>query len=388
MHKELAKDLEENNFIFNICGKKDYQNDIVKLFDNFFENKDNLSRYSNDYLVQDYINYSKNKFDGIDVCISEVLELYRRGKQINPERTFLTFAQFQPITVEISSKYWSMCKLQKDFSTLEDHEYVLECFSLIENVCEIILKKYFALIVQLVRISKNKESDLYELNKVEFGKLFDEIKNVHSIDHVFSIVNNEVRISQWRNIACHKNYHYYDNGQIVCKYGRDLDKTVVVDTKEELLEFACSIYKVSQVITMANKFFLYDNIYAIHDVMEKTSIDIVSFRAEDWQLIFVTELYANGFNVVEIKNTEKLIITVQDTKENEEKERMTLMPIVAYKGWVFTDSKIINVTYVSKEGKPLISVELTAETCEKVAKYEKPISYLAEKMIVQKIKKP
>ena len=48
-----------------IIGKKDFQNDIINLFKDFFDNINNLKTYSNDYLIQDYINYNKNNLHSV-----------------------------------------------------------------------------------------------------------------------------------------------------------------------------------------------------------------------------------------------------------------------------------------------------------------------------------
>lgn len=58
IYKDIVEEMNKNNIkTANISG------DIEKLFRPFFLNEDNLKRYSKDYLIQDYVNYSKNNFE-------------------------------------------------------------------------------------------------------------------------------------------------------------------------------------------------------------------------------------------------------------------------------------------------------------------------------------
>lgn len=138
IYKDIVEEMKKNNIkTSNLSG------DIENLFSTFFLNKDNLKRYSKDYLIQDYINYTKNNFENLDILILEVINFYRKTLSENNEETLKAFAFFQDETVSIGNKYWSMYVLQKDFSLLEDEEYVMESFNLIENVSEILLKNFF-----------------------------------------------------------------------------------------------------------------------------------------------------------------------------------------------------------------------------------------------------
>ena len=169
-----------------------------------------------------------------------------------------------------------------------------------------------------------------------------------------------------------------------CQYGDKLQFNITIPTKEELLCIAKSIYLVAQIILLPIKLFLYDNIEQIRRKMDALSLDSANFRDEDWELIFVTELLANGLVVVEIKNAEKLCITVQDTQAGKINDRIILIPLAAYKAWVLTDKDEVEITYVQSNGKPYASISLSSDVCEKVSSYKKDFSYLAEKMVVKK----
>jgi hypothetical protein len=382
MYKRIIGEVA-NSTANKIIGKQDFQKDIFNIFKDFFDNIDHLERYSNDYLIQDYINYTRNNLHVYKSSLLEVRSLFSKAKTCCAEKTYIGVARFQPISVQMGNKHWSMLKLQNDFSKLEDYEYVYECFSLIEHICESILKPLLALMVYLNRIVERKEVDFDSINHIKFGNLVNELKQSNKLNSVINILNSNVSISQWRNIACHKNFQYI-NGKIQCQYGENLDKNETIDSKEKLLHITKSLYTIAQVLLLPSKFFLYDNIESIRNKMDELSIDITDFRNEDWQLIYVTEMLANGFVVTDINNIDKLIITVADTKKDENYERITLIPIAAYKAWVLTEKEEIEIIYISNDGAPYVSIKLTGDVCEKVSSYEKNFSYLAEKMIIKK----
>lgn len=366
-----------------IIGKKDFQNDIIDLFKDFFDNINNLKTYSNDYLIQDYINYKKNNLHLYKNSLLEVRSLFTEAKSCCADKTFSGIALFQPISVEMGNKHWSMLKLQNDLSKLEDYEYVYECFNLIEHICENLLKNLFVLMVHLNRIIVGKNADFNSIRHIRLGNLVNELKQSNKLNSVMNILVSNISISQWRNISCHKTYQYI-NGKIQCQYGENLDKNETINTKEDLLHITKQLYTIAQVLLLPTKLFLYDNIESVRSKMDDLSLDIIGFRNEDWQLIYVTEMLVNGFIVTDITNADKLEITVVDTKKDENYERILLIPLAAYKAWVLTDKEQIKIIYAQRDGAPYVSIELTGDICQKVSDYEKDFSYLAEKMIIEK----
>lgn len=122
---------------------------------------------------------------------------------------------------------------------------------------------------------------------------------------------------------------------------------------------------------MPTKFFVYDNLDAIRSKMDEMSLDATNFRDEDWELVFVTELLANGLFTTDINNNEKLIITVQDTQNGSINDRIVGIPIAAYKAWVLTGKNEIEITCIKRNGDPYVAIGLTSDVCEKVSNYEK-----------------
>lgn len=371
IYKDIVAEMKKNNI-----KTVNVSEDIEKLFRPFFLNEANLKRYSKDYLIQDYVNYKKNSFENLESLILEVISFYRLALSANNEETLKAFAFFQYETVNIGNKYWSMCVLQKDFDLLENDEYVMEAFNLIENVTEILLKNFFSFMVYLNKIRTNKALDFDLVKKMKFGNLYNQLSQTKMFEQLFAVLKSDIPINQWRNIACHKDYKY-TKGKVYCVYGSNKENQIILQSKEELLDIAKNIYRISQVINYAFKFFTYDNIYEIHEYLDDSS-NQVDDRDATWHLIFVTELYANGYETIDIKEDDESVQAVlKDMYDTEDIEKRAIQSSIAlYKLWCMTEKDNLAVTYVTNNDKQYMRILCKGEICKTLSAGNKDISYL------------
>lgn len=372
IYKDIVAEMKKNNI-----KTVNVSEDIEKLFRPFFLNEANLKRYSKDYLIQDYVNYTKNNFENLENLILEVISFYRLALSANNEETLKAFAFFQYETVNIGNKYWSMCVLQKDFDLLENDEYVMEAFNLIENVTEILLKSFFSFMVYLNKIRTNKALDFDLVKKMKFGNLYNQLSQTKMFEQLFAILKSDIPINQWRNIACHKDYKY-TKGKVYCVYGSNKENQIILQSKEELLDIAKNIYRISQVINYAFKFFTYDNIYEIHEYLDDSN-NQVDDRDATWHLIFVTELYANGYETIDIKEDDESVQAVlKDMYDTEDIEKRAIQSSIAlYKLWCMTEKDNLAVTYITNNDKQYMRILCKGEICKTLSAGDKDISYLA-----------
>jgi hypothetical protein len=270
--------------------------------------------------------------------------------------------------VSISNKYWSMCVLQKDFNLLEDEEYVMEAFNLIENVSEILLKNFFSFMVYLNKIRTNKSLDFNLVKKMKFGNLYNELSQTKMLEQLFAVSKSDIPINQWRNIACHKDYQY-TRGKVYCDYGSNKENQIILESKEKLLDIAKNIYRISQVINYSFKFFMYDNIYEYLD----DSNHQVDDRNATWHLIFVTELYANGYETIDIKEDDESVqVVLKDMYDTEDIEKRAIQSSIAlYKLWCLTEKDNLVVTYVTNNDKQYMKILCKGEICKTLSTGDK-----------------
>ncbi|MGI6502325.1 MAG: hypothetical protein ACOX1S_15915 [Anaerostipes sp.] len=132
VYEDIVQEMEDsklNELILAGLSHDDIAKSIQECFKEFFENDANLKRYSNDFLVSDYINYYKNYYEGINDNIKGVVSLLRAAKEIDENTTCEYMAILQNELVEVSNKEWSFTILQKDFKELGTYEFVIEAFN-------------------------------------------------------------------------------------------------------------------------------------------------------------------------------------------------------------------------------------------------------------------
>jgi hypothetical protein len=153
------------------------------------------------------------------------------------------------------------------------------------------------------------------------------------------------------------------------------------------LDITNKLNKIAQAINFAYKFFFYDNIQDIGSIFNQTNNDIKS-RDETWHLIFVTELYSNGFRVIEIEDKQdKLKILLQEMTLEDKEKRSIQSSIALYKAWFHSSKKNIEIIYVDIDGYLYLSSSTTALVCEEIGKGNKDINYLAQNAVFKKLSK-
>lgn len=389
IYEEIIQELDRgplNEQIKNGLSQKEIHKTIIHTFNQYFDNKNNLERYANDFLVHDWINYCKTYYNDIDDNINDVISLFRNAKLIDNMKVFEAFSNFQDTTVEIGNKYWSMVILQKDLSNLGDYEYVTECFKMIDDICEIVIKQFMFFLVYIHRISIGKNTSFEDVIKLNFGNLINELTQSNVLNNLLKFLKSNVSISQWRNIACHKSYQYKD-GRIECKYGNNLEHSITFNCKEELLDITKNINRISQAINFAFKFFLYDNIQDIGFIYNRKTTNLEN-RNETWHLLFSTELYSSGFKVINIEDTkDELKIVLQEMTLQDKAKRAIQSSISIYKAWMLTCKDNIEIIYIDIDGAPYLSSCATSAICKEIGMGNKGIDYLAEKTIFRRLDK-
>lgn len=198
--------------------------------------------------------------------------------------------------------------------------------------------------VYLNRIRTKKSLDFALVKKMKFGNLYNELSQTKMLEQLFAVSKSKVSINQWRNIACHKDYQYI-GGKIYCDYGSNKENKIILESKEELLDIAKNIYRISQVINYSFKFFTYDNIFEIHNYLDNQNSQVIDDRDATWHLIFVTELYANGYETIDvIEDDESVQVILKDMYDTEDIEKRAIQSAIAlYKLWNLTEKDNLTI---------------------------------------------
>lgn len=379
---------KEGGHIFDISAK------IKNEFNDFFSSKSSLDRYANDYLISDWVNYLK--YSGRTTMkqdIIEIIEMFNKAKEKNDNKTFEMLAMHMKDAVQVGDKYWSFVFLEKDRNELKFYEYVTVAFESINSISETAIKCFLTLIVAINRIKRNKSVEYEKIVNMKFGSMVNELVQTSNLGRILSDCGYGVSVSQWRNIACHKNYCI--NGEkIVCNYGTHLENEVTLN-KEELLSVNIYIAKIARILNFAVKFFTYDNNTQIAIKYETLRDEVVARgeinqpgRDETWLLIFVSKLVANGFEPIDIEiDVNHITLKIKELTNLDYKWRVAQTPKIIYNMWNYSNIKegVLEVIYSTKEGIPYLNTVADCKDCALVDKGKEDFEYLINNCKFMKI---
>lgn len=363
VYKTLVNEMDDsilNELVIKGETKSDITNRIVEYFYDLFENKENLKNYADDFLVQDYINFHRSSNDQLHDKVKQFTNIYNKSKEKNCEQIMEGFALFQDYAVEVGNKHWSMCILERDYSQLGTYEYVTECFGMIENVCEVYLKHFLALVLYTIKVLKGKHVRIADILKYKLGNIVNELSQREDLHGIMYC--NGISISQWRNTAAHRSYRI-ESGKIICNYGQDNENEFIINQKEDLLNVFRELYSLAQTLNFSNKFFVYDNVNTMASY-QTTSSNSFRDRDENWHLIYVTDLNTHGYQVREIIDNESVLtIAIHDFRvENIKNQEEEILRFI-YKAWSLTQRNIINIIIENQDGIKLSKTSINLQNC-------------------------
>ncbi|MCB0540101.1 MAG: hypothetical protein KDE33_21470 [Bacteroidetes bacterium] len=347
----------------------------------FFEDKNSLEENSLLYLVSDWINLSmiKIKFHGIEHDIKLVIENYKQAKETNFPILTKAMQDLFPDYIQAGNKYWSILHLELNKSTLEIEEFIHASFKDLLDIIEGLMKTFIIEIVIVNRIIRGKPISVNEIKNLKLGNLIDELINNSPLSTLFTTKPDNIKFSDWRNIAAHQNYSTLQNGKIECKYGTPNNRRVFTISREELFDRVSQCSRTLEVLNICHKFFGFDN-------YDKLKLEISSEvksagRNEMWYLMFASSAISQGFEVQELEFDEKVSKFVMlDLIEENPLKRGIHATLFIYNLWCMTNSAKIVMNYKKKDGQIFLSAECEEQVFWEIAKGNQPIDYLAEKM--------
>lgn len=379
LNKALSNDIY-NSPIKELIEKGLDPNEIFECikfaFNPFFQNKDNLIKYTNPYLITEFIGYCRNYYNSLNDNIKNIISLFNNNKKTDEIFIMNLFKHFLIDDMNVIEKTWSTYFLQHKLDELEINEYVTELFRIIEDICENNLKNYFRYLCCL------QKKDISILSKIKenktFGSLVIDLSKKLYFKKLLKIIPTDLKLNDWRNIACHKDYEI-KNGKIICKYGKKRNKIITLNNKTDLFYITKGIYKILNTLKLSFNIFIFDNLEQINSKLDSNAFS--PQRKEVWITSFISYLLLYGFQVVNLEKIEgKLVIEVRDLTKGNIQERSIQSSKIIYLAWFYSSEKIIEVIYKNNENISVFKTSANDDICKKIDSKEKTINYLAETM--------
>lgn len=352
--------------------------EILADFAPFFKNKKNLKKYAIDFLVSDWINFLRIgiKYPNIHEDIKLVVDSYNKAKLINEHDSLVILAKIMPLHIDGGNKFWSFLNLEVPKLKLELEEFTHTSMKDISDIVEGISKSLYIEQVLINRIIRNKPLSISNVVNNKLGNLIEELATNSAYSHLFITEPEKMKLSDWRNIASHHTYSI-KKGFIYCEYGEKEKKKTVILNREQLFEKVEHCMRTTEALSMAHKFYGFDNMDKIQKLIRPTDKEP---REEMEFLIFSSGLMSQGFELknIDYKEREDAILILQDLTNDDPIKRGIHSSQFLLNLWNLTERPLLTVIFKTSNGNDFLTSKCNSEVCELVATGKKKFSYLAQ----------
>jgi hypothetical protein len=356
------------------------KSELLNDFEPYFSDKQSLEKYALKYMVADWINFMRVGilYPGIHSDIKKLLETYEKAKQTDKNMTIQVLSELMPYHVESGNKFWSFVNLEVPKSDLEIEEFVQTSMKDISDIIEGISKVLYVEQVAINRIIRKKPFDVKKIIENKLGSNIQEIIDCSLNKELFVIEPEKIKISDWRNISAHLTYTI-NKDKIILEYGEKENKKSFITDRKGLFDRVQKIMRTTEALSLAHKFFGFDNMDSIRKIVKKDESDA---RDEMGFLVFSSGIMSQGFEIVHIdyKNKDYAVLELQDLTEDDPIKRGIHASQFLINLWVLTNKSRLEVKYKTKKGQTFMVSKCDGDTCELVCTNEKDFSYLAEKV--------
>lgn len=339
LHKEIANGRNIN----------DIENDIFTKLSPYFVNKETLKKnVFNSSMVSAYEFIIKYSEDSVFANgLKEIHDCYASAYSNGPGEVIRIMVGSHQEFAERENMMWSI--RQRKVPEIEEiYEKVMFYFEYIGSSLEISVKGIIHELYALIRIINGQSIDYDKICKTDFGVAINNILTHDCFEEILQIGPNNIKLSDWRNIANHNSYKI-KNEKVICTYGKTGNSFSL--EVEEFLSYVYKIIRSSNILNIARCIFVYDNIEAFSTEQGKRveSRDNMIFNQIKMSLV------VQGFILKNIrKNTNILEVALQDLQNNGFKTgefielRQSCFCEVFKKAWILLKVSRINIKYFNQ----------------------------------------
>lgn len=332
---------------------------IIDQFYDYFQNANNLESHAINNLTTIWYSFLSIQRDyGYTLKnIDTVLDIYNSAKVINAKLTFDAYAKWSPDFSQSITRFWSIYYGQKRYDNLCDEDYLSEIIQLIGQSIEGVAKPFLQFTLYLNRLKRGKLVDVNEIRNKDLGVIIDEL--ISTSDLKDSLIINNIRLNQWRNIAYHHNTKIV-NGKMFCY----IKKNGIIDefetTREDLKGTAKIILNLFKIIRISETIFFIDNFDDIEECIKNSDTSQFNFRKESELLNFNYSISSQGFSISNLEYEENCaILDVIDLETYSDVIKKAIHSSqFLYSLWLLTKSKHLKVNYYLSDGTKFLTSEI------------------------------
>ena len=342
---------------------------IIKKLDPFFTNKDILEKQSMELLVNEYVLFVKMEAanPSLATAVKKIVDYYNSAKIINADLLHSIINSQIPTYKNTGSRFWTYANHETNKLNLDLADFVEIAMTNIDNTVEGLTKVLLHENLAVHKINKGQNPDFDKIKKMDIGTILDDLISNSPYKEVFIIPSENLKLSDWRNIAAHHNYTIDANQNILCEYGKKDNRNTITITKAHLQDRLIDCVNRMVVMQTAHKFYYTDN---FDKIIEKDPSNLdPNERDEVHFLRFANSVYSEGYKIINVdhqNNSAKII--VQDlTTVDPYKRSMLSLPFI-YNLWIVLNSDNVTLEYQTRAGKTFFKAQTNREACENLRK--------------------
>lgn len=350
---------------------------VVNIIGPFFENRKQIEKFAGEsQMLSAYHFFLKYKDDDVFAKgINSVLKFYRKTYKRYQEILWKALFATQPTNVENENKMSSLKGKKIEYEDNNLYEYAIQLFSVIESVLEISVKTILQEIYTLIFLEKQGSINYAEIPKNTFGYVVNAILQKGIFKSILVIEPNNLKLSDWRNIAAHRSF-FVEKNSIICTLGKNQDRKIRF-TRNELDMTYYYIERSANILNIARCIFVYDYMDYIPKISPRYQNNFrTKIRKEQLEL----ELLAIGLKVKYVidndLNTEIDIFDIND--EVTQNERINDCNRILIKLWEMSPKDDIYINFYSIMGIKTFRVHADYQTCKAILSGKKDISVIKE----------
>lgn len=350
---------------------------IVEELRPYFDDENHLYKIALDFLLEDFINYSKSKtyskfHDQIRIGTKLLNDNWKENQKLLKESLSRWCDQIE----EANYNFWIIYELDRNRSNYSLEAYLKLTMDQINDIIETLIKPYIYFILEVLLIETNSPKDVSQqslgncvqqiISKSKLNKLF---------NHRFENINGEktINLSQLRNIAAHKNYEVNNKSiYLYRKNSRNITEEIYNLDREQMQSLLKDVYYTFVTLKIIYTFFILNNIHEVKYIVEES----VKLRPEQIELKLKTEIHSQGFeiNTFEISKEISRII-IKDLNKYSDRRAIHSSQFL-YQLWKVNKSEMNIIQYNDECNIPRYEFKIEGDICADIE--EGNISYLEQ----------
>ncbi len=362
---------------------------VITFLSPYFDNKSALIKNAMQShflsMFSYFVIYNSDRF--FSQGILEVLSIYRKSYALDPNQVKNVIFATVNLMGQKENLMWTVKSNTPREISDDIHEVTYKFMKHIGDVLEIGTRHEIIELYAILEISLGKSIDYETIRKRDFGVIIQSILDKGYLGNILKTLPNDIKLSDWRNIAYHHTYEIQEN-TIKCYYGRKGNSFEV--TFDELKKYSAKVIKSCNIIDIARRIFLFDN----NDMFADLNENLINVHDRDVMKIgqLRTALLGQGFKLVDIKineeNEESIIVDLEAdnglTDDNKLKRRIHCSQFL-YNIWVEFPSKRISIVYCENNEIGIFKYSVEGLICEKVSKGLLEFSDMIRFVVIEKL---